>query len=291
MGLLEGKVAIVTGSGGGIGREHALLFAKEGAKLVVNDLGSDRHGGGRGGEMADKVVAEIKAAGGDSVANYDSVATREGADGLIWSALNKFGKLDIVVNNAGILRDKTILNMSEQDWDLVIDVHLKGTFLVVQAAGRQFKVQGKGGRIINTTSLSGLLGNFGQGNYAAAKGGIYSLTRTAAMEFQRMGVTVNAIAPVAITRMTQDLKMMQGITQEQLGPQHIAPVAAFLASDLAADITGTIVGVQGPKVFLYRMIETEGVTKSSGTWSAAEVKERWAEISAAIPPPRNEERG
>ena len=278
MGLLDGKVAIITGSGGGIGREHALLFAREGAKVVVNDLGSDRHGGGKGGEMADQVVAEIKKAGGDAVANYDSVATREGADGLVWSALNKFGKLDIVVNNAGILRDKTILNMSEQDFDLVIDVHLKGTFLVTQAAARVFKVQGKGGRIVNTTSLSGLLGNFGQGNYAAAKGGIYSLTRTASMEFQRMGVTVNAIAPVAITRMTQDLKMMQGISQEQLGPQFIAPVAAFLASDLAGDITGTIVGVQGGKVFLYKMIETAGATKDV-PWAPAEIKEHWAEIS------------
>ncbi|HEY5676284.1 MAG TPA: SDR family NAD(P)-dependent oxidoreductase [Myxococcales bacterium] len=279
MGLLEGKVAIVTGSGGGIGREHALLFAREGARVVVNDLGSDRHGGGKGADMADKVVAEIKSAGGDAVANYDSVATREGADGLIWSALNKFGRLDVVVNNAGILRDKTLLNMSEQDWNLVLDVHLKGTFFCTQAAARVFKTQGKGGRIVNTTSLSGLLGNFGQGNYAAAKGGIYSLTRTASMEFQRMGVTVNAIAPVALTRMTQDLAMFKGMTPEQIGPQYIAPVAAFLASDLAADITGTIVGVQGPKIFVYRMTETEGVTREGGPWSAAEIKERWAEIS------------
>ena len=229
--------------------------------------------------MADRVTAEIKAKGGDAVANYDSVATGEGADGLVWSALNKFGKLDIAVNNAGILRDKTILNMSEQDFDLVIDVHLRGTFLVTQAAGRVFKVQGKGGRIVNTTSLSGLLGNFGQGNYAAAKGGIYSLTRTASMEFQRMGVTVNAIAPVALTRMTSDLAMFKGLSAEQIGPQYVAPVAAFLASDLAADVTGTIVGVQGPKIFLYKMIETEGVTREGGPWSAAEIKERWAEIS------------
>jgi NAD(P)-dependent dehydrogenase (short-subunit alcohol dehydrogenase family) len=279
MGLLEGKVAIVTGAGGGIGREHALLFAREGAKVVVNDLGSDRHGGGKGGEMADKVVAEVKAGGGDAVANYDSVATREGADGLLWGALNKFGKVDVVVNNAGILRDKTLLNMSEQDFDLVIEVHLRGTFLVTQAAGRVFKLQAKGGRIINTTSLSGLLGNFGQGNYAAAKGGIYSLTRTAAMEFQRMGVTVNALAPVALTRMTQDLQMFKGMTAEQIGPQYIAPVAAFLASDLAAGITGEIVGVHGPKIFLYRMVETAGVTREGGPWSAAEIKERWAEIS------------
>jgi NAD(P)-dependent dehydrogenase (short-subunit alcohol dehydrogenase family) len=279
MGMLDGKVAIITGAGGGIGREHALLFAKEGAKVVVNDLGSDRHGGGRGGELADKTVADIKAAGGEAVANYDSVATREGADGLVWTALSKFKKLDIVVNNAGILRDKTLLNMSEADFNLVIEVHLKGTFLVTQAAARTFKIQGKGGRIINTTSMSGLLGNFGQANYASAKGGIYSLTRTAALELQRDGVTVNAIAPVALTRMTSDLSMMKGVTEEQMGPQHIAPVAAFLASDLAADITSAIVGVHGAKVFLYKMIETEGVTKEAGTWSPAELKERWAEIS------------
>ena len=278
-GLLEGKVAIVTGAGGGIGREHALTFAREGAKVVVNDLGSDRHGGGKGGEMADKTVADIKAAGGEATANYDSVATREGADGILWSALNKYGRMDVLVNNAGILRDKTLLNMSEQDFDLVIDVHLRGTFLCTQAAGRVFKTQGKGGRIINTTSLSGLLGNFGQGNYAAAKGGIYSLTRTASMEFQRMGVTVNAIAPVALTRMTQDLQMFKGLSAEQIGPQYVAPVAAFLASDLAADITGTIVGVQGPKIFVYKMVEGEGATREGGPWSPAEIRERWAEIS------------
>jgi NAD(P)-dependent dehydrogenase (short-subunit alcohol dehydrogenase family) len=279
MGMLDGKVAIITGAGGGIGREHALLVAREGAKIVVNDLGSDRHGGGKGGELADKTVADIKAKGGEAVANYDSVATREGADGLVWSALSKFKKLDVVVNNAGILRDKTMVNMSEADFNLVIDVHLKGTFLVMQAAARTFKAQGKGGRIINTTSMSGLLGNFGQANYAAAKGGIYSLTRTAALELQRDGVTVNALAPVALTRMTNDLSMMKGVSAEQMGPQHIAPVAAFLASDLAADVTGAIVGVHGAKVFLYKMTETEGVTKDSGTWSPAELRERWAEIS------------
>jgi NAD(P)-dependent dehydrogenase (short-subunit alcohol dehydrogenase family) len=278
-GLLEGKVAIITGAGGGIGREHALYFAREGAKVVVNDLGSDRHGGGKGAELAERTVAEIKAARGEATANYDNVASREGADGLVWTALNKYGRLDVLVNNAGILRDKTIVNMSEQDFQLVVDVHLKGTFLCMQAAARLFKVQGKGGRIVNTTSLSGLLGNFGQGNYASAKGGIYSLTRTAALEFQRMGVTVNALAPVALTRMTEDLQMFKGLTAEQIGPQYVAPVAAFLASDLAADITGAIVGVQGPKIFVYRMVEGEGVTREGGPWSPAEIKERWGEIN------------
>ncbi len=280
MGLLDGKVAAITGAGGGIGRAHALYFAKEGAKVVVNDLGSDRHGGGKGGEGADKVVAEIKAAGGDAVANYDSVATREGADGIVWSALNRFGRLDILVNNAGILRDRTLLNMSEQDWDLVVDVHLKGTFLCMQAAARAMKVMGKGGRIVNTTSMSGLLGNFGQGNYGAAKAGIFALTRVGSMEFAKMGITVNAVAPVALTRMTEDLQMFKGATPEDIGPQFISPVAAFLASDLAADITGTIVGVQGGKVHLYQMHVSEGVTRDprSGLWTPAEIKERWAEL-------------
>ena len=279
MALLDGKVAIITGAGGGIGRAHALLFAKEGARVIVNDLGGDRAGGGRGSELADQVVAEIKAAGGEAVANYDSVSTREGADGLLWSALGKFGKVDILVNNAGVLRDRTFLNMSDGDWNIVFDVHMKGTYYCSQAVARQLKVQGKGGRIINTTSVSGLMGHFGQANYSAAKGGIYSLTRTTSMEFQRMGVTANAIAPVALTRMTQDLPMFKGMTAEQIGPQYVAPVAAFLASDLAAEITGQVIGVQGPKLFVYRMTETEGVTREGAPWNPAEIKERWAEIS------------
>jgi NAD(P)-dependent dehydrogenase (short-subunit alcohol dehydrogenase family) len=281
MGLLDGKVAIITGAGGGIGRAHALLFAKEGAKVVVNDLGGDRAGKGFGSEMADNVVAEIKAAGGDAVANYDSVATREGADSLLWTALNKFGKVDILVNNAGILRDKTFLNMSEADWSLVLDVHLKGTFLCAQAVARQLKLQGKGGRIINTTSMSGLMGNFGQANYSAAKAGIYGLTRTLSLELKKANVTVNAIAPVAYTRMTEDLPMLSALpnAKEMLAPEHVATVALFLASELSADITGAVVGVQGTKVSVYRMMETAGAAPMGAAWTAAELKERWAEIS------------
>jgi NAD(P)-dependent dehydrogenase (short-subunit alcohol dehydrogenase family) len=281
MGLLDGKVAIITGAGGGIGRQHALLFASEGAKVVVNDLGGDRHGGGKGGEMADAVVEEIKKAGGDAVANYDSVSTREGADGMVWSALNKFGKVDILVNNAGVLRDKSFLNMSDTDWNLVFDVHMKGTYYCSQAVCRQLKVQNQGGRIINTTSVSGLMGNFGQANYSAAKAGIYGFTRTLSMEMARAKVTVNAIAPVAFTRMTEDLKMVQAIpnAKEMLAPDHIAPIALFLASDLAADINGTIVGVMGTKVSIYKMIETGGVTPKGASWTPAELRERWGEIS------------
>src|SRR5512138_1418383 len=209
-GLLEGKVAVVTGAGGGIGREHARALAREGARVVVNDLGSDRHGGGRGAEMADRVVEEIRAAGGEAAASYDTVATREGADGIVWTALNRFGRVDVLVNNAGILRDRTLLNMSADDLDRVLDVHLRGTFFCTQAVARHLKIQGTGGRIVNTTSVSGMIGNYGQGNYAAAKAGIYGLTRVAALELQKLGVTVNAIAPVALTRMTSDLALMKG---------------------------------------------------------------------------------
>jgi NAD(P)-dependent dehydrogenase (short-subunit alcohol dehydrogenase family) len=279
--LLDGKVAIVTGAGGGIGREHALALAREGARMVVNDLGGDRHGGGRGSEMADKVVEEIRAAGGEAVASYDSVASREGADGMVWAALSKFGRLDVLVNNAGILRDRTILNMAEEDFDRVLAVHLRGTFLCTQAAARAMKMQGKGGRIVNTTSLSGLLGNFGQGNYGAAKAGVYGFTRVAALELQRIGVTVNAVAPVALTRMTSDLAMMKGASEKDLGPHLISPVVVFLASDLAASITGQVVGVEGGRIFLYRMETSEGVVKetATGLWSPLEIKEAWERIT------------
>ncbi|HEY6104680.1 MAG TPA: SDR family NAD(P)-dependent oxidoreductase [Anaeromyxobacteraceae bacterium] len=279
--LLDGRVAAVTGAGGGIGREHALALARAGAKVVVNDLGSDRHGGGKGSQMADQVVEEVKALGGEAAASYDSVATREGADGVVWTALSRFGRLDVMVNNAGILRDRTLLNMSEGDFDQVLEVHLRGTFLCTQAAARAMKVQGRGGRIINTTSLSGLLGNFGQANYASAKAGIYGLTRVAALELQKSGITVNAVAPVAITRMTSDLAMFKGATEKDLGPQFIAPVVVFLASDLAQDVTGQVVGVQGGKVFLYRMETTGGVEKdpAKGLWTPEEIKAAWGKIS------------
>ncbi len=282
MGLFDGKVVVVTGSGSGIGRSHALAFAEGGAKVVVNDLGGDRAGGGRGNEAADQVVAELKARGADAVAHYESIATREGADSLLWAALSRFGKVDVLVNNAGVLRDRSFLNMTEADWTVVNDVHLKGTFHCSQAFGRQFKVQGKGGRIINTTSVSGLLGNFGQANYAAAKAGIYGLTRTLAIEFAKMGVTVNAIAPVALTRMTEDLAMFQGLTADQLGPQHISPAVLFLASELAADLTGQVLGVQGSKLFLFSMEQTEGQTRepAHGLWTPEEIKAAWTQISA-----------
>jgi len=282
MGLLDGKVAIITGAGGGIGRAYALQFAREGAKVIVNDLGGNRHGAGKSSEMADQVVAEVKAAGGDAVPSYDNVATREGADAMLWTALNKYGRCDILVNNAGVLRDRTFLNMSDEEWDTVFAVHMKGTYFCSQAVARHLKVQNQGGRIINTTSLSGLLGNFGQANYSAAKAGVYGLTRTLAMELAKSRITVNAIAPVAFTRMTEDLKFIQSVAnaKESLAPDYIAPIAVFLASELAADITGAIVGVQGNAISIYRMLQTAGVTpKDGGTWSPQEIKARWSEIN------------
>lgn len=284
MGHLDGKVAAITGAGGGIGREHALLFAKEGAKVVVNDLGGARDGTGHGTTMAEKVVAEIKAMGGQAVPNFEDVATRQGAEAIVKSALSAFGQLDILVNNAGILRDKTILKMEDEMWDLVVKIHLRGTYLCTQAAARHMAERGKGGRIINTTSVSGLLGNFGQSNYAAAKAGIYGFTRTCAMELKKYNVTVNAIAPVAVTRMTQDLPMMQAMpnSSETLAPGHIAPAALFLASDLGSDITGTILAVEGPRMYLFKMIQTNAVVARDGThFTAEEIKDRWAEISGA----------
>jgi NAD(P)-dependent dehydrogenase (short-subunit alcohol dehydrogenase family) len=277
MALLAGKVAIVTGAGNGIGREHALYLAKAGAQVVVNDLGGTRDGAGAS-KAADTVVQEITAAGGKAAAHYESIATYEGAQNLIWTALNRFGRVDVLVNNAGILRDKTLLNMTEAEFDSVVQVHLKGTYLCLQAAARQMKLQNQGGRIINTTSLSGLLGNFGQGNYSAAKAGIYGLTRTASMEFKKANINVNAVAPVAITRMTNDLPMMAGMSESDLGPQHIAPLVGFLASDLSADVTGRIFGVQGRRVFEYRMDESTGVNKDSGMWTPEEIKEQLGAI-------------
>jgi NAD(P)-dependent dehydrogenase (short-subunit alcohol dehydrogenase family) len=248
MGCLDNKVAIITGAGGGIGRAYAVLFAQEGASVVVNDVGSARNGtGGDGSNSAACVVSEITESGGRAVANSDAVGSFETAEKIIQSAVDAFGQVDILVNNAGILRDRTVLKMTPDEWSLVLRVHLKGTFACLQAAARVMKAQGRGGRIINTSSSSGLLGNFGQANYGAAKAGVHALTRIAAQEFARHGITVNAIAPIALTRMTEDLPgRKESMTVEAMGPQHIAPLAAFLASEAGAAVTGQTFGNRGP---------------------------------------------
>src|SRR5436190_910668 len=265
MKLLEGKVAIITGAGGGLGRSHALAFAAEGAKVVVNDPGVSRDGsGGTGTKMADTVVAEIKKAGGDAVANYDSVA--DAGDKIVKAAVDAYGRVDILVNNAGILRDKTIHNMTDDMWDLVLAVHLRGTFVCTRAAAKVMKEKGTGGRIINTTSVAGLKGNFGQSNYSAAKAGIYGFTMTASMEFLKDGITVNAIAPIAKTRMTEEIDSVPA----EYRPEEVSPVVLYFASDLAKDVTGRIIGVHGRHLFEYRMETSEGKEKKE-PWTPAEV--------------------
>jgi NAD(P)-dependent dehydrogenase (short-subunit alcohol dehydrogenase family) len=280
MALLDGKVAIVTGAGNGIGRATAILLAKEGAKVVVNDVGGPRDGSGSDATAADQVVAEIRGAGGQAVANRDSVASPDGARNIVETAINEFGQLDVLINNAGILRDKTLLKMDLPMWDAVIDVHLKGTFLCLQKAAAHMKERGTGGSIVNTTSVSGLLGNFGQTNYSAAKAGIYGITRTASIELQRFGIRVNAVAPIAKTRMTEDLPMMQNI-EGSMSPEHVAPAHLFLASDLSRDVTGTVLSVTGAKMSIYKVVESPGRFKEAadGIWTAQEIAENWQAIS------------
>jgi len=258
MGLLDGKVAIVTGSGGGLGREHALLLAKEGAALVINDLGGDRSGGGQGSSMADAVVDEIKSAGGEAVANYDSVATVDGGQNIIQSAIDAFGKADILVNNAGILRDKTLAKIEEADWDSVIAVHLKGTYCCSRPMFLHLKERGEGGVIINTSSTSGLVGNFGQTNYGAAKAGIAGFTRCLALEGKKYNIRVWGLVPVAVTRMTEDLPGM-GAMKDRMGPGLVSPAVLYMASGLSGDRTGQFLFAGGGRVREMKMVFAKGV--------------------------------
>ncbi|HTR69040.1 MAG TPA: SDR family oxidoreductase [Mycobacteriales bacterium] len=255
-GVVDGRVVIVTGAGGGIGREHAMLFAAEGAKVVVNDLGGARDGSGGSSGPANDVVEEIKAAGGDAVANTDDVSSWDGAERLVQTAVDAFGTLDVLVNNAGILRDRMLVNMTEAEWDAVIKVHLKGTFAPARIAAAYWRDRSKAGdqpdaRIINTTSPSGIFGNIGQTNYGAAKAGIAAFSIIAAAELGRYGVTVNAIAPTALTRMTADLggfESMDEAAKDSISPDKISPLVVWLASTQSAGITGRVFGVTGNRI-------------------------------------------
>jgi NAD(P)-dependent dehydrogenase (short-subunit alcohol dehydrogenase family) len=274
MGLLDGKVAVVTGAGGGLGREHALALAAEGASVVVNDLGGSRDGSGSGSAMADQVVAQIRKNGGEAVASYDNVATVAGGENILKTALAAFGQVDILVNNAGILRDKSFANTTEDLWDPVVAVHLKGTYCVTRPIFLHMKERGQGGVIVNTSSTSGLNGNFGQCNYGAAKAGIYGFTRCLALEGQRYKIRCHVLAPVAFTRLTEDLP---GMNREEmaarLDPKLVSPLIVYLASDLAKDMTGKTFLAGGGQLAEMRMVTAKGITKQTdgGLWTAAEI--------------------
>ncbi len=269
---LKGKVAIVTGAGNGLGRGEAMALASEGARVVVNDLGGASDGSGSGQAPADQVVAEIKAGGGEAVANYDSVATVEGGENIVKTAIDTFGRLDILVNNAGILRDRMVFNMTPEEWDAVIKVHLYGTFNTTKPACVIFRQQ-RSGRIINTSSSSGL-GNRGQANYSAAKEGIVGFTRTVAIDMGKYGVTCNAIRPNAGTRLTMTEDMRQaaarsggtvGANFESLDPNDIAPLVVWLASDESSHVNGRNFFVQTGLVALYtEPVQENAITKDGG---------------------------
>ena len=249
MGRLNNKVAIITGAGRGIGKEICLYLAKEGAKIVVNDLGGDRDGSG-GGKIADEVVNEIIDLGSEAIANYDSVGTVEGGNNIFNSAMDAFGQADILVNNAGILRDRTLYNMEESDWDVIMEVHLKGHYNCTRPLVRYIRDTNRSDcRIINMSSVSGLFGNFGQVNYGAAKEGIAGFTRSLALEVAKYKCTVNTISPGAATRLTIDLIEAAGRKYDEndwtQGPEQIAPVVAWLCTDAAKDITSQIIHSQG----------------------------------------------
>jgi NAD(P)-dependent dehydrogenase (short-subunit alcohol dehydrogenase family) len=277
--MLEGKVAIVTGAGRGIGREHALALARAGAKVVVNDLGTALSGEGADERPAEKVAGEIREAGGAAAANYENVADFAGAERLIRQAIEEFGRLDILVNNAGILRDRMIVNMTEEEWDAVIGVHLKGHFAPTRHAAAHWRERSKAGdevrgRVINTSSPSGVFGNIGQANYGAAKGAIASFTLIAAQELGRYGVTVNCLAPNARTRMTEETFGELPPPQEgfdPLDPANVAPVVVALCADEAQDITGQCFFVYGGAVNVLRPWDAGELVTCDGAWEPQEL--------------------
>jgi NAD(P)-dependent dehydrogenase (short-subunit alcohol dehydrogenase family) len=279
MGLLDGKVAIVTGAGRGIGREHALALANEGAKELVNDLGGSAAGEGSDQTPAQQVADEIASAGGEAAANYDNVADFQGAENMVGQAVEQFGKLDILVNNAGILRDRMLVNLTEDEWDAVINVHLKGHYAPTRHAAAYWRAQSKegnqvAGRVINTASPSGVFGNVGQTNYGAAKAGIAAFTVIAAQELARYGVTVNCLAPNARTRMTDDIFASVPAPEgnyDPLSPDNISPIVVALASDDAASITGQVFFVYGPAINVLKPWDSGTLIKQEGKWDPTDL--------------------
>jgi NAD(P)-dependent dehydrogenase (short-subunit alcohol dehydrogenase family) len=281
-GICDGRVAIVTGAGRGIGRAHALEFARQGARVVVNDRGGARDGTGASQVPAAEVVEEIQAMGGAAVASTDDVADWEGARRLVQTAIDSFGRLDVLVNNAGILRDRMIFNMEPEEWDDVIRVHLRGTFAPTRHAVAHWRELARSGetpdaRVVNTSSSSGIFGNPGQTNYGAAKAGIAAFTVIAAQEVARYGITVNAIYPGALTRMTEDLAALRGrpeLTDEERrrrGPDNIAPLVVWLGSAESRGITGRVFGVSGGQITVAEGWHAGPRADNDGRWDPAEL--------------------
>ena len=289
MGALEGRVAIITGAGRGIGREHALLFAREGAHVVVNDLGGSPDGTGADASPAEEVVAEIQAIGGEAVANHDDVADAAGAGRLVQQAIDTFGALHVLVNNAGILRDRMVFSMTDDEWDAVIRVHLRGHFMPTRAAAQYWRQRSKDGdplkaSVINTTSTSGLLANPGQTNYGAAKTGIATFTEICQKELWRYGVRANAIAPAARTRLTAPLGNMGEAPEtgfDPMDPGNISPMVAYLATQ-DCPIGGKVFFVFGGTVQLFQPYTVVDTIKTDGAWSVDELAQeaaRWGELT------------
>jgi NAD(P)-dependent dehydrogenase (short-subunit alcohol dehydrogenase family) len=298
-GICQDRVVIVTGAGGGIGRGYALAFAAEGAKVVVNDIGAARDGSGSTAGPADAVVAEIRAAGGQAVSNTDDVSSWDGAARLVGTALEAFGDLHVLVNNAGILRDRMMVNLSESDWDAVIAVHLKGTFAPSRHAAAYWRERSKAGhevdaRIINTSSSSGVFGNVGQSNYGAAKAGIAAFTIITSMELARYGITVNAIAPTAMTRMTEDLGRLEELEQRRggpgvLAPENIAPLAVWLGSSASREVTGRVFSVWGGRITVLEGWVNGPHVHRDGRWTPGELGEVIPELVRGAAPNANTE--
>ena len=281
-GICAGRVAVVTGAGRGIGRGHALELARQGARVVVNDLGADVDGTGSSSGPAGEVVDEIRAMGGDAVANGDDVSDWDGAHRLVDTAIDRFGTSDVLVNNAGILRDRMLVNMTEAEWDAVVRVHLKGTFAPTRWAASYWRERAKAGepvdaRVVNTSSTSGLFANPGQTNYGAAKSGIATFSIIAAKELARYGVTVNAIAPGARTRMTENLPGVASAPKPEPGgfdpraPENVAPLVTWLASREARDVTGRVFLVSGGRIAVARAWKRGPSAERDARWDPAEL--------------------
>ncbi|MER5912283.1 SDR family oxidoreductase [Streptomyces sp. NPDC001982] len=293
-GICEGRVVVVTGAGRGLGRAHALAFAAEGARVVVNDLGVGLGGEPGWDSPADRVVEEIRAAGGDAVAHGGDIATSAGAASLVAAALETYGRLDTLVNNAGFLRDRMLVNLDEDDWDAVVRVHLTGHFLTLKHAAAHWRAEAKAGRtpvarIVNTSSGAGLLGSLGQGNYSAAKAGIVGLTLVAAAELRRYGVQVNAIAPAARTRMTEhtfaETMAAPGSGFDAMAPENVSPLVVWLGSAASAGVTGRIFETEGGRITVMEGWHPGPTAEKGARWTPAEAGETALKLLADAEPP------